>query len=195
MPGKIVYIEDAFAALQNGEEKGLDYFFDRYYSPLLFFSISIINDDHAAKDIVAETFIKLWRLRTEMNNCEHVKFTLYRIVRNASIDYTKSRKRFKQAIAGAHSYVSSYEGDALSKLTEIETYNRLHLLISSLPLKCRQVFQMFYFHDKSIKAIAEELKISTNTVKSQKKRALELLREKQSLLVSLVIFCSLFLVA
>jgi len=39
------------------------------------------------------------------------------------------------------------------------------------------IFEMFYFKKKAIKGIAKELSISVNTVKSQKLRALQLLKE------------------
>jgi RNA polymerase sigma-70 factor (ECF subfamily) len=192
LPKKYYQEEDAFTALRNGEEKGLDYFFNSYYSPLLFFSTSITNSQQAAEDIVLETFVKLWRLRTEISEWKSVRFTLYRIVRNASIDYTRSRKRFKQAVQGAGSYTSTYETGALDKLAETETYHRLYLVISSLPLKCRQVFQMFYFEDMSIKQIAKKLDISTNTVKSHKQKALQLLKKKQSTLLRIVLIVSMW---
>ena len=49
---------------------------------------------------------------------------------------------------------------------------------------------MFYLEDRSVKEIAEMLKISVNTVKSQKQRAIELLKKNKDFIgVMLFVIC------
>jgi RNA polymerase sigma-70 factor (ECF subfamily) len=179
---KLYQEQDAFNALIAGEEGGFDYYFNHYYSPLVFYCTKLTNNRESAKDIVVEAFIKLWKNKESITEYCKVKPLLYRTVYNASIDYLRKQKTREQAISILSSDGQFIQGNILEKLIETETYQHLYSLLSTLPFKCRQIFQMFYFQDKPIKEIAEELGISVNTVKSQKQRAIQLLKERQALI-------------
>jgi RNA polymerase sigma-70 factor (ECF subfamily) len=168
--------------LQKGEEKGLDFFFNRYYSAMVYYSLSITHDEDGAEDAVLEAFIKLWNVKETITECKKIKFLLYRIVRNTSINFLRTEKSRRQRSENLYAYQDKYEDSPLEKMVETETYHKLYLLVSQLPPRCSQIFRMFYFQDKPIKEIARELNISVNTVKTQKQRAIQMLRDQQSLL-------------
>lgn len=193
MQEKLYKEQEAFLALQNGEERGLDFFLNHYYSPLVYFSLSFTNNKYASQEIVSDTFIKLWNNRATITEYQKIKFLLYRIVRNASINYLRDEKSRKQRTESLSSLQNNSESTVLEKLVETETYHQLYSLLSHLPPRCRQIFQMFYFQDKAIKEIAQELGISVNTVKTQKQRAIQMLRENQGSLNPLLIILSLFI--
>ena len=177
MPQKILQIEDAFIALQNGDEKGLSYYFNEYYSPLFYFSHSITGSEAASQDIVSDSFLKLWNSRSSLKQKSHVKHFLYYVVRNSSVSYLREKKKDRQRENTLIQLMPLSEKHILEKLIEAETYNQLFSIYARLPKKCRTIFEMFYIEKKAVKEIAKELSISVNTVKSQKLRALQLLRE------------------
>jgi RNA polymerase sigma-70 factor (ECF subfamily) len=193
LSGKIHLEQDAFIALTKGNEQGLDFFFNRYYSPLVFYSISLTKSQEAAQEIASEAFIKLWKNRESIAEYRKVKFLLYRIVYNASIDFIREQKSRQKFLSTLNSISAPSQSSVLENLIEIETHHRIYLLLSHLPTRCRQVFQMFYLEDKPVKEIAKELGISVNTVKSQKQRAVQLLKEKQAALFLSIIAILLFL--
>lgn len=174
---KITRIEDAFIALQNGDERGLAYYFDQFYSKLFYFSHSITQSETASEDIISDSFLKLWDNRKFLKQESHVKHFLYFIVRNSSIDYLREKKKDRQRENTLIQLSPLSEKHILEKLIEAETYNQLYSIYARLPKKCRTVFEMFYIEKKAVKEIAKELSISVNTVKSRKLRALQLLRE------------------
>lgn len=180
MQGKFNQDQDAFNALQQGDDTGLDFFFNLYYPPLVLFSTSITNNNQASQEIASESFVKLWRGKGSLTDSRGIRFFLYRIVRNASIDYLREQRRIKKHSNHLEYISESIEYPVLNKLIETETYHHLYRLLADLPPRSRQIFQMFYFEDKAIKEIALELGVSVNTVKTQKLRAIKLLREKQS---------------
>lgn len=145
----------------------------------MFFSLSIINNQPASQEIVSDAFLKLWQNRETVEEWKKVKHLLYRIVRNASIDYLRNQKRQTKNLEDFKRN-DSIEQSVLNKMIESETNHRLYQLLSTLPPRGRQIFQMFYFQEKSIKEIASELNISVNTVKTQKQRALQILRNNKS---------------
>jgi RNA polymerase sigma-70 factor (family 1) len=185
---KLVQEEIAFTALQKGEEKGLAFFFNRYYSQLVFFSISITNNKAASEDAVQDAFIKFWKARQSLIESKKIKALLYRIVRNASIDILREEKSRNHRSEVFYLEQHNNEGTVLQKMVETETYHQLYSALTHLPPRCRQIFELFYFHDKAIKEIAEELGISVNTVKTQKQRAVQMLRENSASLSLLIFF-------
>jgi hypothetical protein len=52
---------------------------------------------------------------------------------------------------------------------------------------------MFYLQDKALKQIAEELNISINTIKSQKQRAVQLLKNRTTYITIMIVFYSFYL--
>lgn len=184
--------EEAFAALQTGSEKGLAFLFDRYYEPLTFYSASITKNAEVAREMVSEAFVKLWHKRATIEEWQKVKPLLYRVVCNASIDYLREQKTQVKYLMHSRRATASSERAILDKLVETETYHQLYRLLEILPPRSRQIFRMFYFQKKAIKEIAAELGISVNTVKTQKLRALQLLREHQSSLYIFIVYCLFF---
>ena len=189
MQQKINTEEDAYLALLSGSEKGLDFFFNRYYSQLISYSNSLTNNHSIAQEITSEAFVKLWKTKETIEEWRKVRFLLYRIVYNASIDFLREQKTLKRNTKDLLYRTEQSEIPVLHKLIEVETYNQLYLLLQNLSPRARQIFRMFYFQNKAIKQIAKELGISVNTVKTQKQRAIQTLREYQSSL-HIFIICS-----
>ena len=65
----------------------------------------------------------------------------------------------------------------LNSRIEAEVLWEIFSKVNELPSGCRQVFKMSYLENLSNQEIADRLGISVNTVKSQKARSKELLRE------------------
>lgn len=193
MPRKPITDVEAFTALEKGSEAGLSFFFDSYYSPLVFYAQSITNNFCIAQEIASEAFVKLWNGRETIGGSRKVKFLLYRIVCNASINFLNQQKVQKNRATYIKDQSGNLEKDILERLVEVETYNRLHSLLQTLSPRSRQIFSMFYFQNKAIKEIAKELGISVNTVKTQKLRAIQTLKQYQGTLY-FFLFYSLFFI-
>lgn len=191
MKAKDYQDEEAFQALQNGKEKGLLYFFDRYYSPLLLYTSSITHHHNAAQEIVSDTFHKLWLNRRHLAARTNIKAYLYRIASNAAIDYLR-RKKSERKRNSLYVVNDADEHTVLQKMIETEVYDQLYQALHRLPEKPRRIFELFYFEKKSIHDIASELGTTPDAVKSQKKRAMQLLREHQKSLSILIIAFIIF---
>ena len=188
---KKLYTEaEASTALVQGNEAGLNFFFELYYTPLTWFSLRLTDDQTAAEDIVTEAFLKLWKHRAEIKNPEYIKTYLYRVVQNAAIDLLRSRKRRTIGDKELQYLTPLSEGTILARLVETEFHHQIFLSLNNLPPRMGKVFRMFYLQGKTYQEIADELQISIHTVRNQRLRALQLLRQEL-----LVFFCALVFTA
>ncbi|RYZ91082.1 MAG: RNA polymerase sigma-70 factor [Proteobacteria bacterium] len=169
---------EAFTALQKGQEWGIECFFKCYYRPLSYFAYKLLEDTAQAEEFAAEAFVKLWEHRATLSSATGIKAWLFRTVRNGCLDHLRAARRLRIGRTGLEAAANVAEASALHHLIETEMVQQILATLETLPNGSREIFRLFYLEDKNLKEIAEELKVSVSTVKSQKARALELLRSK-----------------
>jgi RNA polymerase sigma-70 factor (ECF subfamily) len=170
--------EEYILSFQQGEEKGFSFFFKEFYAALCYFSYTIIKDSAAAEDIAEDAFIKLWERHSKFENAATIKSFLYSVVRNASIDRLREKKKRIAYSKEIIHLAEEKESFILQQIIEAETYREVVASLKILPPKCRQIFRMIYFEGKDYGQIASELNLSINTIRVQKARALALLRQQ-----------------
>lgn len=166
---------------QSGAEKAYDFFFRKHYPALLYFANKILNDYEASKDILQDSFVKLWDKHPSLNRPEVIKSYLYRMVYNNCIDQIRQDKKESNVKADVK-YLSSIVDDDnfINNVIEAETMSDIYFYIESLPSKMRQVFKLFYIEGKTHKEISLILGTAEATIRKQRRRALELLKLKLS---------------
>lgn len=132
-----------------------------------------MEDGFVAEEIVEDVLLALWQKHHKMGEIENLKSYLYAMVRNASIDHLKKEKSFERYDVEKHNSVAMVE----QFIIEEETHAILFQALETLPDKCRKVFELSCLEGVKYKDIAEDLQISINTVKSQRARAIELLKQ------------------
>lgn len=163
------------------------------YPRLCHFAQQFLHDDEAAKDIVQEVFVSYWNLLEEgqTEQTTAVGF-LYGSVRNACLNRLRRQKL-------EHNYLNTREANpaedaaALNAMIRSEVIAELHHLITTLPENCQKIFRMGYLEGLKNPQIAAELGISVNTVKTQKKRGLQLIKMRLNPELFAIISVFLFL--
>lgn len=152
-----------------------DELFELYYDKLSVFVYSYINDAEAARDIVNDLFLNLWKDRTHLNPERSVKSYLYTIARNRALDYLKHRRVVEKNI---RNIIDEYENSG-TDWQEIEQQIELvRRKLDQLSGKQREVIVKCCVEGKMYKEVALELNISENTVKTHLTRALKFMREE-----------------
>ncbi len=143
--------------------------FDKLYTSLCLFANSYLKNLEVSKDIVQEVFIKIWEDKIEFQNENTIKSYLYTSVKNKSLDYLKS-KYVKTTEHFSISEMEKLETEPffLREMVILETSSIIENAINTLPNKCAQIIKLS-IKDFTNAEIAEELGISVNTVKTQKK--------------------------
>lgn len=149
--------------------------FNKYYAGLCFYAYKFVQNKEAAKDLVQDVFVKSWDKRNDFNTELSIKNFLYISLRNSSLNYLRHSVVEKKFIE--LSDIDARENEkGLSNLIKAEVVMSLRAAVDKLPEGCRMVLKLAYFEGLKNDEIAAELGISVNTVKTQRQRAMKLMR-------------------
>ncbi len=159
-------------------EKVFQQLFDKEYEGLCRYAYTFLQDEHAAEDVVQETFVKIWEGKKHLLEDNSIRFYLFTAVRNNSISYLRKAK------AAAVTYTDTTpEPDpeptlSVSQLQNIEEEKARHIAeaLAKLPPKCREVFLLVKWQGLSYKDAAAALGLSVKTVENQMGKAIKIFK-------------------
>ena len=151
--------------------------------PLTKYAVSILGDLEQARDVVQDTFLKLYKQDPEKVR-KKVKSWLFTVCRNHCYDLIKRNRRTSNLGEDEISYIASNDDNPFQVISffegreEInEKINILYSLIEELPSRQREVMRLKFQANLSYKEIAETIGISTSNVGFVMHSALKKLRE------------------
>lgn len=91
--------EKYISLLKQGNERGLDYFYRRFYNYLFHRALRATQEECTAESIAQEALLRLWLYREQITHIDDIFNFLKRQTRSA-IDafYNKSRNRFNRSL-------------------------------------------------------------------------------------------------
>ncbi len=161
--------------LGYGKERAYQRLFDQYYRLLAIFSFKYLNDRQQAEDAVHDVLLSLYQQKERFNSITLLKSYLFNAVRNRCLNILEHQKVAREYTTK----IIQLTGTNLDEYNYIESevYEQLREAIRQLPEVQRRVFDLtLQGYDNA--AIAEEMGISEDAVKSHKKRGKKLLKEK-----------------
>lgn len=167
------------AILELVVDRDFDKIYNEYRLRLCLYAYRLVNSIDDAQDIVQTVFLNIYEKDKTLAHISSFKPYVYRAVHNACLNFIKKEKLNVAHDIETHPeiYISEDE-DYLLKRIEDELLWELLQAVEALPSRSKIIFKMSYVQKLSEKEIAKNLKISVNTVKSQKQRAKKLLREQ-----------------
>lgn len=154
--------------------------FKKYYLRLCDFAAYILKDQDAAEDIVQDAFIVFLEQQSNISgHPDAIRSFLYTTVKHACLNKIRHLKVVEN-------YTKKFPQDVLDDpqilngIIHAEIMNEIHNAIKTLPEGCASILKYGYLEGLQNKEIAKMLNISLNTVKSQKQRALQLLKLRLS---------------
>lgn len=149
--------------------------FERIYTEnylrLYYYALHIVNDEEAAKDILNDVFVALWK---NIETFKENNFNAYLMtsVRNRAVDFLRhhvlQHQYTEEYLHSAEQFYADYS-DEKDKLVEE--------MMSQLSPPTDQILEMCYLKRMKYAEVAEILDISPNTVKKHIMKALKTLRE------------------
>ena len=162
-------------ALQAGDESALNKLIRKYEEPLFWFIWRYTGDEETARDLLQETFVRLYFGIRRFK--PHAKFAtwLYSIAMNLCRDYARSKQRRQSCVTESldavdlHREVADRGADA-----NVESHERLEALekaIKKLPHDLRTALLLFAVEGRSQQECAELLGVSAKAVEARVYRA------------------------
>jgi RNA polymerase sigma-70 factor (family 1) len=161
---------------REGNETALAYFFKLHHKALSYFANQILVDEAAAQEIVSDCFLKLWQKHSDFQKAHNIKAFLFISCRNACLNYLR---QLKTRSAAQDRYITELETETTSsdyQVIETELLELVSTEINALPEKMKEVFKLLYLNGKSTSEVADELDLSVQTVRNQKTKAIELIK-------------------
>ena len=162
--------------LKEGDINALETIFNAHYSKLCLYLLLLFKNQLLAENIAQDIFIYLWENREKLEIKTSLESYLYSAGRYKAINQIRNAKR--QQIIKEHLGNERDEADISSHtiLERKELERIIEEAISTLPIRCQQIFRLSREEDLSYKEISKLLNISVNTVEGQMAIALKKLR-------------------
>lgn len=166
------------SGLSSGESAALQALISLYFPVLCRFAERFLPDSSLAKDVVQETFIKLWNSRSSFESVDALKGYLYVATRNGCLNLNRGRERQESR----HIEVSRREPEAedpiWTEMVRAENIALVYRVVRALPRSAQEIFFLSYEEGMTVSEIAQHLNMKLKTVKNHKYKTLLLLRSK-----------------
>lgn len=155
-------------------------FYRDMYGGLIRYAVRLLGDRLAymAEDCVQDCILRAYIHRDEMPTMDRWRSWMLVTIRNRAVEMLR-----RAATAGGLESGMKISGEMTSEEEELavieqETLDAIYAIVSSLPEKYRQVFELCFERGMKISGIAGELGIAEITVKKRKARLIEIIHEK-----------------
>jgi RNA polymerase sigma factor (sigma-70 family) len=164
---------------KQGNSYAFEMLYKKYASKMKGVAFRYVGDTYIAEDILQEAFIKVFTKISDFKAPGLFEAWLRKVVVNTAITYYHSLKKTEE-------HINQFGIFLENETTEVETEagNTIYSLeemmsaINTLPLGYKMVFNMYVIDQYSHKEIAESLKITEGTSKSQLYKAREFLKKE-----------------
>lgn len=173
MPNNPTYNEKAlFRRISEGDEEAFELLFNAYVPRLIPFARKLTNDQEVAREMVQETFLRLWLSRDKLADIENPAGYVFTAASHQCYKFLHRKAKQENLVAA-----EATEENVTDSLNVRELNTLIHSAVKSLSEQRRKVFMLSREKGLSIPEIAQELGLSPNTVKNTLVSALKSVRE------------------
>jgi RNA polymerase sigma-70 factor, ECF subfamily len=168
MMHELAPLSDLIARSSRGDENAFRELVEQHQEYVFALAFRLTCNDDDARDVVQETFVRVWKHLPSYDS--RFKFTtwVYRITVNLAYDRLKAQKRRRRWFFP----VDSIEDEPF-RSAEVEAVNlenrdlaeKIKSFADHLPSKQRMVFVLRDLQDLSVEEVAQILNLSANSVK------------------------------
>lgn len=173
--------ENLIIQINNGSEQAFSELYKAYYVYLNTVAVYYLYDRNVSAEVVDDVFLNIWSKRRTLAFPVHSY--LIRAVQNGCLNYIRSQQSMQAVLDEHKEQICAFLEDnivstpvPLQYVEFKETEAEIKETISSLPPKCRSVFESYFYEGKSAEEIAKEMNLTVSTVRVQIKNALDRLK-------------------
>ncbi len=159
---------DLITASLKNKRKYQEFLYKKYSSKMYAICKSYTDENETAKDILQDSFVKIFSGidQYKERNLGSLEGWIRRIVTNTATDYYRRNIRLKK-ILDKQFRIQNRFSDSYENILDKITCDEIIPLIENLPKKSRKVYNLYVIQGFTHDEIAEKLKISSGTSKSQ----------------------------
>jgi RNA polymerase sigma-70 factor (family 1) len=165
-----------FNRIAAADEKAFRVLFDRYRQELFGVALKLTKSPSQAEEIVQEVFISIWVSRSLLTAVEKPDAYIYRILYNHIKSYLRKESNRDRILRDALQFRTDSVNATEESVDMHESEKLIEQALQLMPDRQKAVYRLNRQQGLSIDQIAEQLNISTHTVKSHLAKALEFIR-------------------
>ncbi len=140
-------------------------------------ALTVTKSRAMAEDIIQDVFTRLWEHRESLGEIRSIESWLYRLTENRIIDFLRKAAADSRLRATIWNNLEEMVDEAESRIV-IKEYNAIiRQAIEGLPPQRRLIYKLNKEEGKNYQEIANQLHLSTHTVKNQLHSATRSVRE------------------
>ncbi|NLR82365.1 RNA polymerase sigma factor [Chitinophaga eiseniae] len=167
--------KELFQAISEGDETAFRKLFHIYVPQFRAIAQHITKTAAVTEDIIQETFLRLWISRDKLPDIEQPRSWMLRIVFYQSFTYLRKQAVHHKALdtlAPIEPAFSMEENMAYTSMIK-----QVGVAVAELPPRAQQIYRLSREQGLKIPEIAQQLSLSSNTVKNSLVRSLQAIRK------------------
>lgn len=164
--------------LRSGDERAFANVYDQYSLTLHSIIMKMVHCEDTADDLLQDVFLRLWKYRHNINLDKSFKGYLFITAKNATLRYLRTVSMDKQV----ESYFAMAQSGQYRHVEESIHYKEADTLLqqtlAKLPPQRRKIYTLCKIDGKTYEQVAQELGISTSTVRDHIVKANHFLRKE-----------------
>ena len=163
--------------LAEGDEEAFVALYNKYHRKLYYSALKMMQSETLAQDVIQNTFLKVWDIRTTLDPKRNFAAYISVICRNMIFDLFKKATYEETVKKELQQFADVIEPDREDD-DFYDTYKELlDKAIANLPPQRRMVFESCKLQEKSYDEVARSMKISRSTVQDHIVKANKSIRE------------------
>jgi RNA polymerase sigma-70 factor (ECF subfamily) len=176
--------------LKAGSKNAFHLLFNMYAPKIHSFAFSYLKNKDDAEELLQEIFLKLWEIRSTLDDEKNIKSLLFKICINLIYDFIRRKNIEKAYLVFAGHNDLSIADSTWHEVVYHDMLLNLNKLVETMPEQRKLIFRLSKEEGLTNDEIAARLQLSKRTVENQLYRAISFLRERigQSSLPILLFF-------
>ena len=180
--------------MRESDQSSFSVIFTGYYSDMVQFAGTFINDLDTCEDIVQNAFVDFWESRETLIILSSLKSYLLKMIQNRCIDWLRHLKIRDQYNTYADHHLRLMENDTENYILRSELEANLEKALRLLPSEISSAFRMNRQDGLTYHEIAEQQNVSVRTIEVRMGKALALLREQlKDYLITILVLWNWFI--
>jgi RNA polymerase sigma-70 factor (ECF subfamily) len=156
--------QELMAALHRGDRRANDQLYQDTIRQLCYYIETVTGDNIAVEDIAAESMVKGFARIKDFSDVTTFKYFVFRIAKNAAIDYLRSRVVRSRAVNQMEQLPAETPGDFDRHYIYSHALNVIYQEIAELPPQVKEIVTRNLIDGQPLSEIAVQMNLAYKTV-------------------------------